>query len=99
MTSSRTAYDAGTPDRPVFFAAPQDDPTGIRTATNGTNGSAVQSAPSMPTFVDRIQASWRGFIKKSKEVAQNNAGMLLVAGSQVCRQLPTFRGRRVTRVI
>ncbi|KIP02015.1 hypothetical protein PHLGIDRAFT_96431 [Phlebiopsis gigantea 11061_1 CR5-6] len=82
MTSSRTIYAAGTPDRPVFFAAPQDDPTGIRAAPNSTNGSAVQSALSTPAFVDRIQVSWRGFIKKSKEVAQNNAGMLLIAGSQ-----------------
>lgn len=83
MTSSRTTYAAGTPDRPTFFRAPEDDPTGIRgIPITGTNGSAVHLAP--PGVMERVGTAWRNIPKKSREVVKNNTGMLLIAASQVC---------------
>ena len=83
MTSSRTTYAAGTPDRTTFFRASQDDPTGIRLPATSTNGSATPL--SSPGVAQRVQSSWRGFIAKTREVVNNNSGMLLVAASQVRR--------------
>lgn len=78
MTTTRTAYTAGTPDRPVFFSNPQDDP---RLSDPGA------STPSLSLKTEgvgeKLQGKWHGIVEKTRDVCRNNTGMLLIGASQV----------------
>ena len=84
MTTARTTYTAGTPDRPTFFPAPEDDPRPQHVATPV---DVLDDA----SFFGRADSweFWRGlkrksqvFMDRSREICMNNTGMLLIAASQ-----------------
>lgn len=75
MTTTRTPFDASTPDRAAFALSARDHATFIP--------APLARLPQSDSLVDRLRSRSSAFLRRVKEVAGNNSGMLLIAASQV----------------
>ena len=86
MTTARTAYTAGTPDRPTFFPAPEDDPRQPTVGASHARSSLASDEQLVLQgrgFREKLTERWDSYASRVRDVWKSNTGMLLIGAAQV----------------